>query len=131
MNARTEEGLVGKAVLVSLVLLALVAIAAFDAGSILLARYRVADLAERATYQARVVYDRTHGRRQACAAAEDLVEADDRRARIPDGGCVVDPTGREVRVTVRRTAGTLLVRRIPFLRPYGRAEATESLPLPS
>lgn len=131
MKATAEDGLVGKAILVSLALLALIALAAFDAGSILVARYRVADLAERATYQARAVYDRTQDRRQACAAAEDLVEAADPRARIPDGGCVVDPARRELRVTVRRAARTLLVRRIPFLRPYGRAEATGSLPLAS
>jgi len=131
VDLRPEEGSIGRALLVSLVLLALLAVAAFDAGSILLARYRVADLAARATYQARVVYDRTHDRRQACAAAEDLVEADDARARIPDGGCVVDLAHRELRVTVRRAARTLLVRRIPFLRPYGRAGSTETLPLAS
>ncbi len=131
MSGVAEGGFVGKAILVSLVLLARVAGAAWDAGSILVARYRVADLAERATYEARAVYDRSHDRRAACAAAEDLVEADDPRARIPDGGCVIDPVRRELRVTVRRVAGTLLVRRIPFLRPYGRARATESLPLAS
>ncbi|HXF73441.1 MAG TPA: hypothetical protein VNO79_12635 [Actinomycetota bacterium] len=129
MSGAAEGGFVGKAILVSLVLLALLAVAAWDAGSILVARYRVADLAERATYQARTTYERTHDRSAACAAAAELVEADDPRARIPDGGCVVDLARRELRITVRRTAATLLVRRIPFLRPYGRARATESLPL--
>ncbi|HXF36419.1 MAG TPA: hypothetical protein VNO17_04475 [Actinomycetota bacterium] len=126
---RREDGLIGKALVISLVLLALLVVAAYDAGSILVARYRVADLAERATIAARQVYDRSGDRRAACAAAVDVVEAADAGARIPDGGCVVDTAADRLSVTVRRTASTLVVRRIDALRRYGRVRATDSLPL--
>lgn len=126
---RGEAGLIGKALMISVVLLLLVVVAAFDAGSILVARYRVADLAERATIAARQVYDRDADRRAACAAAADVVEAHDAEARIPEGGCIVDTRIDQLSVTVRRTASTLIVRRLSFLRPYGKVEATDSLPI--
>jgi uncharacterized Ntn-hydrolase superfamily protein len=124
-----EDGLIGKGLVISLVLLALLVVAAYDAGSILVARYRVADLAERATMAARQVYDRSGDRRAACAAAVDVVEAADAAARIPDGGCVVDVAADRLSVTVRRTASTLVVRRVEALRRYGKVRATDSLPL--
>ncbi len=129
-SERAEDGLIGRTVLVALVLLLALGLAAADAVAILTTTYRAADLASQAAYEASREYARAGDPRAACQAAEELVRAREPTARIPRAGCVLDLRAREVTITVRKTAPTLLVRRLPALRHLARVRATDTLALP-
>lgn len=110
--ARDERGLVGKLLVLWLVFLALVVVALFDAGSIVFARLRVADLAQDAAFASAQRFDETGERRQAVRAALASIASSDEDARLSE--LEISRRG-EVTVVVTDQATTLLAGRIGFL----------------
>jgi CBS domain containing-hemolysin-like protein len=124
---KDERGLVGKIVILWLVFLAVFVVAAFDAGSIALTRYRVTEAASNAAREAANVFKQTGDRNQAYQAAVELVNQEAPGARIPakDGFSIEAPTGR-VTVVVVKKASTLIAGRIGFLESLTRAKVTDT-----
>jgi len=124
---KDERGLVGKIAILWLVFLAVFVVAAFDAGSIALTRYKVMEAASDAAREAANVFKQTGDRNQAYKAAAELVNQDAPGARIPakDGFSIEPQTGR-VTIVVVKTASTLIAGRIGFLESLARAKITDT-----
>jgi len=127
---RDETGLIGKALIVWLVILALFLIVAFDGISIMFARYRVADLAGNAASAAAFDFKSSRDVEQACQVAVDFVASRDTVAKIPAAGCAIDRTTGDVTITVRKTATTFVAKRLSFTEDLTHQEATETVASP-
>jgi len=120
-----ERGLVGKILALWLVLGILLALAAIDTAQILYARFKVADAAQTASFEAaRTLRSTTGDRGAAYEAALAAVAEADTDARMKD--FVIDTASSEVSVTVTKKISTLLVGRFGLLEELGRATATEA-----
>ncbi len=118
---RDERGLVGKLLVITLLGTALVAILLLDAGSIVLARVRTADLAQDASFAAAEAFAESGDREAAESAARAAIEDAGARLKRLD----VLPSG-EVKVVLTDRAGTLLVGRIWFLEDLVRVTVTDT-----
>ena len=123
---RDDRGLVGKILLVWLLLLVVLVVGAIDAGSILLARSRAADLAEDASVSAAGAFAQSGDEEQAKLAALDTIADADEPVRLKS----IDVGRREVTVVLVVHADTLVVGRIPFLDDLGRVTVSGSTTAP-
>ena len=123
---RDDRGLVGKILLVWLLLLVVLVVGAIDAGSILLARSRAADLAEDASVSAAATFAQGGDHEQAKLAALDTIADADEPVRLKS----IDVGRREVTVVLVVHADTLVVGRIPFLDDLGRVTVSGSTTAP-
>jgi hypothetical protein len=123
---RDDRGLVGKILLVWLLLLAVLVVGAIDAGSILLARSRAADLAKDASVSAAEALRQNGDEEQAKLAALDTIADADEPVRLKS----IDVGRREVTVVLVVHADTLVVGRIPFLDDLGRVTVSGSTTAP-
>ena len=120
-----ERGLLMKAVAVTLVLLVVFGIAAIDAGSILVARYNLTQLAEQAAFEGAIAYRNAHDKSDACARAAEFVAKEDPSASHPKiGWCVIDPDGL-VTITLKKVASTFAAKRISYFEEFTHMRATE------
>ena len=125
-GAHDERGLVGKALVITLLILAVLGVCVLDGVSILSARYRTADAADRAAEETAYAYKQSHDLRGACQTAVETVEEANHTARIPKGGCVIDPATGDVRITVRETASTIVAKRVDALEDLTKVVATST-----
>lgn len=125
-----ERGLMGKLALLWLLVAALLLVLGYDGVRIGVTRFRVAEAAQNAAFEAASTLQETRGDRQAAydAAVRAVLDAglDEDRLR----GFVIDPATDAVTVTVASKAPTLLVGRVGFLRPLAKARSTETSPSP-
>lgn len=121
-----ERGLFGKLAIVWLLFFALLVVAAFDAGSIMLTRYKVNDSAQQAAFEAASTFKETGDRAETIDVALKQVETASRDAWVPKDGVVIDPATGEVTVTVMMRASTVLAGRLGFLKRYTKATATNT-----
>jgi Flp pilus assembly protein TadG len=121
-----DRGVVGKILLVWLLLLAVLVVGAIDAGSILLARSRAADLAKDASVSAAEALGQNGDEEQAKLAALDTIADADEPVRLKS----IDVGRREVTVVLVVHADTLVVGRIPFLDDLGRVTVSGSTAVP-
>lgn len=123
MLAADERGLIGKILILWIVLGLLLLVLAYDVVQVGIARYRVADAAQTAAYEAATTLRSTRGDRQAAyRTAATVVE--DEGVRLVE--FVIDPQTNAVTVTVSGKASTLLVGRIGFLKGFAKAKTTET-----
>ena len=122
-DIRREDGLIGKIVLAMLVVVVVLAVAAVDAGSIVLARVRVADLAQDAASAASDRFASTDSRREAVRAALAAIADRDESARMRS--LTISSDGA-VTVTVSDEAWTLVAGRLGFLDDLTTASATQT-----
>jgi uncharacterized membrane protein len=123
---RDDRGLVGKILLVWLLLVVVLVVGAIDAGSILLARSRAADLADDASVSAAAAFAQSGDEEQAKLAALDTIADADEPVRLKS----IDVGRREVSVVLVVRADTLVIGRIPFLDDLGRVTVTGSTAAP-
>jgi len=123
---RDERGLVGKILLVWLLLAAVIVVGAIDAGSILLTRWRAADLAKDASVSAAEALRQSGDEEQAKLAALDTIADADEPVRLKRIGV----GGRAVTVVLVVRADTLVVGRIPFLDDLERVTVSGSTSAP-
>ena len=109
-----------------LLLLAVLVVGAIDAGSILLARSRAADLAKDASVSAAEALRQNGDEEQAKLAALDTIADADEPVRLKS----IDVGRREVTVVLVVHADTLVVGRIPFLDDLGRVTVSGSTTAP-
>jgi Flp pilus assembly protein TadG len=119
-----DRGLIGKILILWIVLAIVLVIAAYDAGEILYARFKVADAAQAASFDAASTYKDTHDRTAAHQAALDAVERTDPGAKMTE--FVIDEATGQVTVTVTRRASTVVAHRLWFLRHLTKAKATDT-----
>ena len=123
---RDEGGLVGKILLVWLLLVAVIVVAAIDAGSIVLTRSRAADLAKDASVSAAEALRRSGDEEQAKLAALHTIADAEEPVRLKRIG--VGRRGVTVVLVVR--ADTLAVGRIPGLDDLERVTVSGSTSAP-
>jgi hypothetical protein len=117
-----EAGLVGKLIVAWLLVAALLLVLAIDVGSILLARYRAADLAQDVAFAAAETFAETGDAETARAVALSEIRRAGAAARLKR----VDVNGREVTVVVVDRAGTLLLGRLPFTEDLIKVTVTDT-----
>jgi Flp pilus assembly protein TadG len=125
-RARDERGLMGKIAILWLVLLALFVVAAIDTGSILYSRFKVADAADTASFEAATAYGQGQDSRVALQVATDKVAELLPDAHIPKDGVVINAETGEVTVTVVRKAWTLVAGRLGFTKHFTKVSATDT-----
>lgn len=119
---RAERGLVGKIVVLWLVVLAIAAVLAVDAGSIVLSRMRAGELARDAALAAAETFEDSGDEQTAKLAALAVIEGSDDRARLKRIRFRRD----EVTVVLASQAGTIVVGRIPWFDQLAKVSVTES-----
>jgi len=124
---RDERGFMRWIGIVWVVILAALAVAAFDAGSIALTQYKVTSAASDAALEAATVFKQTGDRNQAYKAAVKLVNQDAPDSLIPaKDGFSIDPRTGKATIAVVKRASTLIAGRIGFLDSLVRAKAKET-----
>lgn len=123
-----ERGLMGKLALLWLLVAALLIVLGYDGVRIAVVRFRVAQAAQDAAFEAERTLQETRGDRKAAydAAVQAVLDAGLEEDRLRD--FVIDPQTDAVTVTVASKAPTLLVGRIGFLRSFAKARSTETSP---
>jgi uncharacterized membrane protein len=119
---RAERGLVGKIVVLWLVVLAIAAVLAIDAGAIVLSRMRTADLARDAALAAAATYEDSGDQQAAKLAALAVIEGSDDRTRLKR----IQIRRDEVTVLLSSKAGTIVVGRIPWFDQLAKVSVTGS-----
>ncbi len=124
---REQAGLVGKFIVGWLLIVAVLGIGAIDGVSIAFTTFRLADVAAGAASEAASRYEGEGNERLACEEAARWIDSQDPDVTLAQ--CRVDRAGL-VTVKVRKTATTLVVGRLEFLKKYGRVTRTESVGRP-
>jgi hypothetical protein len=122
---RDQRGLVGKFIVGWLFLVVVFGLAAIDGASIMLTTFRLSDIATTAAADAWVNFRDTDDVRSACGEARNTVAEQDPGAKVVT--CEIDRHGRVVTITIRKTAATLVVDRLDFLKDYAKVERTETI----
>ncbi len=117
-----ERGLIGKILMVWLLVVALLGVVAFDAGSILMLRFRTNDLAGDASTAAADAYAETGDEQAAKLAALGTIAGSDDRTRLRR----IDVRRRLVTVEVTARTDTLVVGWVPFLDDFERVTVTRT-----
>ena len=107
---RDQRGLVGKMMIVWLLLVAVLAVGAIDAGSIALTKFKLSSVAVEAASDGAVAYRNGSGAEAARACRSGTVTAMQPDLRMGRNFCEVDPSTGQVTITLRTTAGTILAR---------------------
>ena len=123
---RDQRGLVGKMMIIWLLLVAVLAVGAIDAGSIALTKFNLSSLAVKAAIDGAAAYRNGSDSVAACTAAQHRVEVEEPDLRLGRNFCEVNPSTGEVTITLRTTAGTILVGRVEFTKHYATVVQTET-----
>jgi uncharacterized membrane protein len=124
---RDERGVMRSIAILWLVILAALAVAGFDAGSIAFTQYKVTSAASDAALEAATAFKQTGDRNEAYKAAVQSVKEDAPDSMIPDkDGFSIDPRTGKATVVVVKRASTLIAGRVGFLDSLVRAKAKET-----
>jgi Flp pilus assembly protein TadG len=115
---------VGKIVVVWLVFLVLFGVAAWDAGTVMIARFKLQNAAENAAFEAASAFKTTRDLRQAKQAALDQLKQDADGARMTKFR--VDQTTGKVTVSLSERVSTVLAGRIGYFKKLTRATASHT-----
>ena len=128
MNARgrlhDQRGLIGKILIVWLLILALFLVASYDTISILYTRFKVADAAQSASFDAASAYKTTRDPAEARKVALTTIQQTASGAKLVS--FVIDPATGDVTLTVSKKAGSILAGRIGFLKHFTKAVSTDT-----
>ena len=127
VRLRSERGMVGKAAVIWLFLVAVLAVGTLDAVSIARTTLHLSEVATRAASQGEVTF-RAEGRSvlKACDAAAAVIASQDPTLKLGRNGCVVDDTVGSVTITLRTTADSFLAGRFGPTRRYTQVVVTEA-----
>ena len=119
-----ERGLVGKALVILFVVIIIIGLMAVEAGSIIFTKLSVDNTADSAAAEGERALASSHSATEACAAAKASALESDKEIHFV--ACTAVPQTGEITIKIRKTAPTLIVRRIGFLRKLGVVKATSS-----
>jgi glucose/arabinose dehydrogenase len=121
---RDERGLIRSLVIQAALIFALLGLVLYEGGQVLVAQVKAQDVASTAAQAGVDIYSHSKGPRRVddtrAAALQAAVEKDP-DTKVVD--VVVGPDG-SVTVTTEKTALTLVIDRLSFLRPFGIRQAT-------
>ncbi|MGZ8601086.1 MAG: hypothetical protein ACXWXN_01050 [Actinomycetota bacterium] len=122
-----EAGMVGKAAVLWLLILAVLGVGVLDAVSIGRTTLHLSEVATEAAGDGAAAF-RTEGRSvtKACEAVAISIEAQDQALKLGKTGCAVDETTGRVAVTLRATADTLVAGRFGPTAEYTAVVVTEA-----
>ena len=123
---RDQRGLVGKMVVIWLLLVAVLAVVAIDAGSIALTKFKLSSVAVDAASDGTVEYRKGSGETGACLAAQNTITTMQPDLRMGRNFCQIDPATGQVTITLKTTAGTILLGRLSFTKHYTAVVQTET-----
>jgi uncharacterized membrane protein len=121
-----QRGAVGMMIIIWLAVVALIGVAAIDAGSIAFTKFRLADVASSASTQAANAFRASPNVTTACLAAEASILADDASAKLVKKGCVINAQTGVATITVRKEAKTIIAGRLSFAKKFTKVSATET-----
>jgi hypothetical protein len=124
---RRDDGLVFSWLIRLVVVLVVVALLLFEAGSVLLSRVTASDTAAKAAQEAGFDYRAGGDVNRARQVAQQIATG----AGFEMVTFAIDPVARTTTVTVRKEAKTLFIQYIGPLRRYRTASATEITQLPT
>lgn len=119
-----QRGLVGKIIVVWLALLVLFGIAAWDAGAVMITRFKLQNTAENAAFEAASTYKTTRSVAKAKQAAVDQIQKDAASARMTEFS--IDQSTGQATVSLAERASTILAGRIGFFKKLTRATASHT-----
>jgi hypothetical protein len=117
-NLGTDAGMVGKLLVVWLAIFVVLALAAIDTSSIVIAHLHISNLASDAAGQAASDYNTNHDVAHACAIAQSSVHGADPSAHIKARGCKVNTATGSVQLVVTKHASTLILGHLGFTKKY-------------
>ena len=125
LRARDEHGLIGKIIVVWIALFIVLALFAYDGVQIGISRFKAADAAQSAAYEASVVLRGSGTRAMALQAAQQVADEDG----VHMTGFVIDDATGQVTVTVSRKTPTLILGKLLF-EDLARAKASHTSEIP-
>jgi hypothetical protein len=127
LDPNGQSGMVGKALVVWLLIMAVLAVGIVDAVSIARTTLHVSEIAAVAASDGAAAY-RSEGRSvvQACEAVAATIAAHDRSLKLGRNGCTVDEANGRVTVTIKTVATTILAGRIGATEEYTLVVVRES-----
>ncbi len=121
-----QAGLVGKAAVVWLLLIAVLGVAAVDTVSIALTTFKLSEVATDAASDGAAAFRSRRDPVDACDTALASVEAQDATLKVGRNACEVDTATGRVTVTLRTTAGTVLAGRFGPTQDYTAVLVSET-----
>jgi archaellin len=121
-----ERGLVGKSLVVLMLLVALVGVAAVEAGSIIFTTLSLQSTADQVAADAARTYNTSHSFQAAELAAKQSLQQHDPDAKLVHQGITIDPRTGDVTVKLKKKASTLIVSRIDALKHFAVVTATST-----
>lgn len=110
--------MLGKLTIVWLLVAAAIVIAAIDAGSILITKIHLSNVATDAASDAVAAYSSNKDTAQACTTAAATVHSEDPGIKLGKTFCVVDTTTGAVTIRLHKEATTILTGRLSFTKKY-------------
>jgi hypothetical protein len=120
-----QAGLIGKVAVVWIVVLLVVGLLVLDGISIVLTTFNLSSTAQGAASTAATSYHSSHDQAKACLAAEPDLLSDNVSVPSNDTWCKIDPTSGQATITLKTTASSLIVGRIPWTRDFTKVEVKE------
>jgi len=125
LRADDERGLIGKIMVAWIALFIVLALFAYDGVQIGISRFKAADAAQSAAYEASAVLRGSGTRAMALQAAQQV--ADDESVRLT--GFVIDDATGQVTVTVTKKVPTLILGKL-FFKDLAKAKASNTSAVP-
>jgi glucose/arabinose dehydrogenase len=123
-----ERGLITSLLVQALLIFTVIGLALYEGGQVLVAQVKAKDVAATAAQAGVEVYRGSKDARQAQIVALSAAEEKDPNTRVTDVGVGGDGS---VTVTAVKTATTIVIRRVSFLRRFGvRTSTVREGPLP-
>jgi hypothetical protein len=124
-RAHDERGLIGKIIVLWIALGIAIVLLAYDGVQIGITRFKAADAAQSAAFEASSVLRANGPRAMALEAAQQVVD----EAGVRMTGFVIDDATGQVTVTVTRKAPTLIIGKL-FFEDLAKAKATDTSEVP-
>jgi len=121
-----ERGLIGKMTVVWLLLTAVLVIALIDAGSIVLTKIHLSNVATNAASDAVVAYRGNGNANAACQVAATTIHSQDASLKLGKQFCTVDPTTGAVTIRLHKEATTILAGRLSFTKHFAEVDDHET-----
>jgi hypothetical protein len=119
-----ERGLVGRLIITTVILIAVVGLAVVETGSIIFAKLSLENTASAVANDAQIAFSGSHNAKSAEQAALESLQQHDSDAHLVEFSA--NPQTGVVTVEVKKVAPTLIVQRVKFLKKLGIVTASAS-----
>lgn len=123
VDPRDERGLVGKSLVITMVLIAVIGVGVIEGASILFTRLSLQNTADQVASDTSLDYDNNHSASGAQQVALQSLQEHDEAAHLVSIQFDVPKAG-DVTVKIKKKATTFIVQHVSFLRKLGVAKAT-------